>query len=420
MINLGRCLVYLLSRNDQVAVAGVGIFRCNRTPGYFDEVKQAFIASVCQIEFKEDREIGGETDLMVDYIAAQRQIGHSDAGTLYRNAIAALLGDLERDGRVELQGLGEIRREDPQLMFIPAAGGAFGRELPAVGELPVLAARSGMEAGIEAEIGVVAETGVVAGAGIEVEVETQPAVVAEVRAGSELGAEVGLETEAELEADRETTAYEEESDRRGSFWRSALIVLVFLAAVYASLWYLRPDLLVQGRNYLTSVQQKLPAWLGGQGQEQKQGYGKDMPGDAPVSAVPVLIPDSAQYAQDSLQMMLSGVGEGLDSLQTDQGLITEPENAGAANTLNANSRPGTPSVSFEIIVGSFATMQQADQFVAEMKAKGIEVWAIDSRMPGNRKKVSCGSFPTQAAAYRALKEFQRTIEPGAWVARVEK
>ncbi len=379
MINLGRCLVYLLSRNDQVAVAGVGIFRCDRTPGYFDEVKQAFIASVCQIEFKEDREIGGETDLIVDYIAAQRQIGHSDAGTLYRNAIAALLGDLERDGRVELQGLGEIRREDPQLVFIPAAGGAFGREFPAVGELPVLTAQSEMEAGAKVELEVAAETGA------------------------------------------EAAEYEEESGRRGGFWRSALIVLVFLAASFASLWYLRPDLLVQGRDYLTSVQQELPVWLGGQEQGQKQDHGKDLPGDAPVSAVPVLIPDSAQHAQDSLQMMLSGESGGLDSLQTDQGLITEPDkHAEAANTLNANSRPGTRTISFEIIVGSFASMQQADQFVAEMKAKGIEVWAIDSRMPGNRKKVSCGSFPTQAAAYRALKEIQRTIEPGAWVARVEK
>ncbi len=397
MINLGRCLVYLLSRNDQVAVAGVGIFRCDRTPGYFDEVKQAFIASVCQIEFKEDREIGGETDLIVDYIAAQRQIGHSDAGTLYRNAIAALLGDLERDGRVELQGLGEIRREDPQLVFIPAAGGAFGREFPAVGELPVLTAQSEMEAGDE----------------LALEVAAEPEFVAE--AGDELALEVAAETGAEA------AEYEEESGGRGGFWRSALIVFVFLAASFASLWYLRPDLLVQGRDYLTSVQQELPVWLGGQEQGQKQDHGKDLPGDAPVSAVPILIPDSAQHAQDSLQMMLSGESGGLDSLQTDQGLITEPDkHAEAANTLNANSRPGTRTISFEIIVGSFASMQQADQFVAEMKAKGIEVWAIDSRMPGNRKKVSCGSFPTQAAAYRALKEIQRTIEPGAWVARVEK
>lgn len=79
-----------------------------------------------------------------------------------------------------------------------------------------------------------------------------------------------------------------------------------------------------------------------------------------------------------------------------------------------------PTVTFEIIVGSFTTMDQAYEFVEEMKVKGITVKAIDSRMPGNRKKVSCASFPTQEEAYRALKEVQKNIEPGAWVARVER
>lgn len=79
-----------------------------------------------------------------------------------------------------------------------------------------------------------------------------------------------------------------------------------------------------------------------------------------------------------------------------------------------------PRVTYEIIVGSFRTMEQANSFVEEMAQKDIEVWAIDSRMPANRKKVSCASFPTEAEAYRALREIQRTIEPGAWVARVER
>ena len=78
-----------------------------------------------------------------------------------------------------------------------------------------------------------------------------------------------------------------------------------------------------------------------------------------------------------------------------------------------------PSVTYEIIVGSFATMAQAQKYVAEMKAKGYDLYALDSRMPGNRKKISWGSFATEEAAYRELSRVQKTFEPGAWIAKVE-
>lgn len=78
-----------------------------------------------------------------------------------------------------------------------------------------------------------------------------------------------------------------------------------------------------------------------------------------------------------------------------------------------------PSVTYEIIVGSFATMRQADKFVAEMKAKGYDLHAIDSRMPGNRKKISWGSFATEEEAYKELARVQKTFEPGAWIAKME-
>jgi len=80
--------------------------------------------------------------------------------------------------------------------------------------------------------------------------------------------------------------------------------------------------------------------------------------------------------------------------------------------------PAEPSVTYEIIVGSFATMRQADKFVAEMKAKGYELHAIDSRMPGNRKKISWGSYATEEEAYKELARVQKTFEPGARIAKI--
>ncbi|WP_257669007.1 SPOR domain-containing protein [Parapedobacter tibetensis] len=82
-------------------------------------------------------------------------------------------------------------------------------------------------------------------------------------------------------------------------------------------------------------------------------------------------------------------------------------------------KPVKPSVTYEIIVGSFATMQQAKKYVAEMKAKGYNLHAINSRMPGNRKKISWGSFTTEREAYQELVRVQKNFEPGAWIAKIE-
>ncbi len=78
------------------------------------------------------------------------------------------------------------------------------------------------------------------------------------------------------------------------------------------------------------------------------------------------------------------------------------------------------AVSYEIIVGSFATMKQAEKYVAEMKARGYNLKALNSRMPGNRKKISWGSFATEEEAYRELARVKKNFEPTAWIAKVER
>jgi len=90
-----------------------------------------------------------------------------------------------------------------------------------------------------------------------------------------------------------------------------------------------------------------------------------------------------------------------------------------ADATVAVTEPVKPAVTYEIIVGSFATMAQAEKYVATMKAKGYNLQALDSRMPGNRKKISWGSYATEEEAYRELVRVQKNFEPGAWIAKVE-
>lgn len=109
----------------------------------------------------------------------------------------------------------------------------------------------------------------------------------------------------------------------------------------------------------------------------------------------------------------------VDSVATAQLKAETADSLRVDTTTVAVSKPVKPAVTYEIIVGSFATMAQARKYVAEMKAKGYDLQALDSRMPGNRKKISWGSYATEEEAYRELARVQKNFEPGAWIAKIE-
>lgn len=111
MINLGRCLVYLLSRNDRVALRGLGVFRRIDKPGYFDTVNQVFVAPESQIEFSPDSKKSEFDELIPEYIAAQKQMGSEEAEILYADALAKWMTLLSQEGSIELQGIGVLQQQ---------------------------------------------------------------------------------------------------------------------------------------------------------------------------------------------------------------------------------------------------------------------------------------------------------------------
>ncbi|MEC3879018.1 SPOR domain-containing protein [Parapedobacter sp. 10938] len=144
-----------------------------------------------------------------------------------------------------------------------------------------------------------------------------------------------------------------------------------------------------------------PAWFGGAVVDRKAVPDKQAVLPSPSEEkIPLVDGDRDSVIADS-----SLLAAAVDSLRVDSVPV-------------ASAPPAKPSVTYEIIVGSFATMRQADKFVAEMKAKGYDLQAIDSKMPGNRKKISWGSYATEEAAYRELARVQKTFEPGAWIAKI--
>ncbi len=176
--------------------------------------------------------------------------------------------------------------------------------------------------------------------------------------------------------------------RHAAKWVIAASLLVLLTAVGWA-WYYHPTWFDVGKVFRSAG--------------QTVGKGGEVNGGEGLSGQP-------ESAQTSVS----------DSIAVDSALMadTEADSASIAQTAT-DSVPNKLAVTYEIIVGSFATMAQAEKYVAEMKAKGYQLEAINSRMPGNRKKISWGSFATEEEAYRELARVQKTFEPSAWIAKVE-
>lgn len=210
-------------------------------------------------------------------------------------------------------------------------------------------------------------------------------VVGETTETVEVTAEEGHESHA-AEPEVGLTREEHTNGRRYTPWAVAAAVAVLLIAV-GVIWYYQP------------------AWFGGKSLagifEPKREANYSTPSS---EKNPLVVVEQDSAVSDSGQLAAAVI----DS--TSVAIDSVPE---------TDAPPAKPSITYEIIVGSFATMRQANKFVAEMKAKGYDLHAIDSRMPGNRKKISWGSFATEEEAYKELARVQKTFEPGAWIAKME-
>lgn len=337
MINLGRCLVYLLNRHKEVNVAGIGTFQQISNPAYFDPDTRSYYPTSFYYHFTVESTGHNRSDIIVDFISAQQMLDRDAAQALYRHTLSALFAELEDQKQLDLEGVGTLRQTEEGLVFQamePIDG------LHPVPELPVLSE--------------------------EVVIEIEEPVK---EAALPLVSNEDLNHEEYVESKRGTGI---------GYWWIAIVVILSLGALVA----LKPG---QVYFFLNSYGLEVPL-LAQYADEEPVEVPETQLDLAPVVALDSLITDSLD--KDSLQIATPLI----DSIS---------------------------AVSYEIIVGSFTTMEQAEAFVREMNEKGITVRSMDSRMPGNRKKVSYASYPTEAEAYRALREVQKNIEPGAWVARVE-
>lgn len=91
------------------------------------------------------------------------------------------------------------------------------------------------------------------------------------------------------------------------------------------------------------------------------------------------------------------------------------------NVVPVQAKPiATPTeheISYEIIAASLLNQKEADNFLADMKRKGIPAKVAD--MPGRRVKISIGSFADEETAKKELEILKKTTKiPGIYIYKV--
>jgi cell division septation protein DedD len=70
-----------------------------------------------------------------------------------------------------------------------------------------------------------------------------------------------------------------------------------------------------------------------------------------------------------------------------------------------------PSKGYSIVVGSFKEKNNANNYAADLAAKGMEV----SIIPGSLRKVSIGHYTSRAEALEAMTTIKTSVNSGAWI-----
>jgi hypothetical protein len=357
-MDLGRSIFAVLNATPAVSVEGLGVFVRKRVPAHKNEQGTRLLPPSVEYDLQTDWD--DEVVSLQAYLEATDPDSPLDWKTEIAAAVDELVSGLLQQPKVSLMPLGYLVRVGEQVTLQAPVETYVWPSFP----IPTTD---------DAAITTVAEDNIKNASVDAVPIEGSYEEVST------------LEEETILEEDTlEEDTFEEDTPPRSTWgwWVAALLVVTLAGGAYL----MQPTWLTQWMPDLASkVQTEVPKQV-----EQQP--------------IPPRVTHFDSIQREQLR---------LDSLKKDSIALAMAEADSLAKVAAAK-----PKVTYEIIVGSFATMAQAEKYVAQMKAKGITLNALDSRMPGNRKKVSYGSYPTEEAAYNALVQVQRDFEKGAWVARV--
>lgn len=193
------------------------------------------------------------------------------------------------------------------------------------------------------------------------------------------------EEHAEIEEPEETSTHRS---------RPILIIsiLVFIIAGAISLYFLNTEF----NSYVQNLREKI----------------------FPVKeqSAPVYVPliDSTQTQSDSIEKSADTLLRSKDSLALNTSTPV-PDTGTLPPKAEISAEEG---ISFEIIGAAFARKSEAEEYIRQLAAKGIQA-KIAENMPGKMLKISLGSYKDEETANTELARIQKDINKAAWIARVK-
>lgn len=126
-------LLELLKSRKEVGMANLGTFIKQKTPGKYDQAKQAFLPPSFSFAFTNEIK---EKDALVDFIARKNNVSTDEATDLIDQFVNKINKGLEDKNSFLLAGLGELNRQNGQLNLIPTSSPLVGLDFYA---LPIVA-----------------------------------------------------------------------------------------------------------------------------------------------------------------------------------------------------------------------------------------------------------------------------------------
>lgn len=139
---------------------------------------------------------------------------------------------------------------------------------------------------------------------------------------------------------------------------------------------------------------------------------------------PLVITDNTQEIENAEQLKLDSIVKADSIRRINEKAILAADSAKDSVAATKGAVPATPApvaaqtgITYEIIAASLLNQKEADNFLADMKRKGIPAQVAD--MPGRRVKISIGSFTDEETAKKQLEVLKKTTKiPGIYIYKV--
>lgn len=350
-MQIGNLLKRLLNEHARVSVPGIGMFQKKRIPARFDAESNEFLPPSYSYELLPQT---GTDSHLLEYFLHHTTVSE-DAQEKLNATIASLLQELEENGQASLEPIGFLHRENGIYMLSPNKQ-YWG--LKPVEEAPVQEQKKEEteENTIDPEFP-----------------EALPIPETEENDHSHEKEEANVHEETDTVADGEAVGRLKIQEHKENKWKkiaiwSFIIIVAGLICAYAVI-RVRKDHDIYNSFLVRDTTEADPE-------------------EEPLE-IPVITTDAPLQAKsDSLTRTAD------DTVKTIQ-----PESA----------KP------YHIIIGSLPSIKLANQQVEHLKTKGINASVLQSNMPGNRKKISYGTYATYEEAAADLESVRKNVNKEAYI-----